>query len=83
MKTILSIGYNHYLVPASVNINHVLAALQKCTMLEHKYERGGYYLPKDEEPRIEVKLVQDQTVRDRPKRKALPEVASPDAHNTF
>lgn len=84
MKTILTIGYNHFVLPASVNVNAILAALQKAQRVESKLHKNRIiYIRDDGDPRIEVKLVDDDMVLDSKKLKQLPERASPDAHNTF
>jgi hypothetical protein len=84
MKTLLTIGYEHFILPASVNVNGLLAALQKAQPVDDKWvDNQKVYIRKDCEVTIEVKLVQDSCFIDSKKLKALPENASPDAHNTF
>lgn len=85
MKTILTIGYSHFVLPPSVNVNAILAALQKAQPVEDKWteKSGTIYIRKDRDITITVKLVPDADVIDSKKLKAIPEHASPDAHNTF
>lgn len=87
MKTILKIGGAYFLIPASVNVNAILAALQKAEPVEYDYvgSKKIFRLQRRHEHshEIEVSLVDDNAVIKPPPRKALPETASPDAHNTF
>jgi hypothetical protein len=80
MKTILSIGYTHFALPATANVNAVIALLQKATRVEKRYQDKRYiYTPTSEkEPDIMIEMVSDDCVIDpNKKRKALPEKASP------
>jgi hypothetical protein len=84
MKTVLTIGYTQFLLPSSVNVNALLGALQKAVPVEERYVDGRHvYYRRDRDTEVSVKLVADADIRDSKKLKALPEHASPDAHNTF
>jgi hypothetical protein len=88
MRTILNIGYVHFTLPASANVNAILAALNKAVRVEKHYDGKSarhYYTPATEKDvDISIEMVDDACVLDNPKkRKAIPEKASPDANNTF
>lgn len=86
MKTILTIGYSDFVLPASVNVNALLGALQKAEAVEHRYSSESnrhIYYRRDRDVEIAVKLVPDGDVRSSKELKAIAEHASPDAHNTF
>jgi hypothetical protein len=87
VKIVMRIGYQHFLVPQSVNVNAIIAALAKATPLKHELSNNRYiYVPdRDGSTKCTIEMVEDDTVVDpaKTKRKALPEHASEDAHNTF
>ncbi|MGN6385728.1 MAG: hypothetical protein ACTHMT_05755 [Verrucomicrobiota bacterium] len=86
MKTILTIGHKHFLIPANANLNTIIAVLSKATQLDRDWtSEGGEIFRTDKRPdEIKVQLVKDsQVFLNQPKLKAIPENASPDAHNTF
>jgi hypothetical protein len=85
MKTLLTIGYNHFILPASVNVNAILAALQKAQPVrkEYKADHHVYYPETGRGAEISIELIKDSHVHETKKLKAIPEHASPDAHNTF
>lgn len=84
VKTILTIGYEHFVLPASVNVNSVLQALSKAEPVESKWTgHKELYRRKPREVAISVKMVPDEDVIEPKKLRAIAEHASPDAHNTF
>lgn len=88
MKTILSIGSSHFLIPSSVNVNAILGALSKASMLDRVWSHARneeVFQPSKYERDITIRLVrEDQIITPKkPKLKAIAETASPDAHNTF
>jgi hypothetical protein len=84
LKTILTIGHEHFLLPASANINAVLAILAKAQPLRREWKASGeVYYPEATPMRVSVEIVPDSHIIDTKKLKAIPEHASPDAHNTF
>ena len=87
MKTLLSIGYSRFILPANTNVNAVIAALQKATPVREDYRDGKcLYYPEAREGRmvnISIQLVPDDSVINTKALKRLPEQAGPDAHNTF
>lgn len=84
MKTILTIGHQHFLLASSANVNAIIATLSKAHRCDRTYRTHGYiYHVSEGEPEIEITLVKDSQIIERPKRKQIAEKASPDAHNTF
>lgn len=85
MKTILEIGHQYFLLPASANINAIIAVLGKATALAWITSAAGEdrYKPSGTAPRIQIKMVADNQVIDPIKPKQIAAEASPDAHNTF
>ena len=88
MKTILNIGYLKFLVPPSANVNALIAILGKSTLVKEEKVNGEFVFVPDSSERhcnpIRIELVDDSRVLEgRPKRKAIAQHASPDAHNTF
>lgn len=84
MKTILTIGYEHFVLPASVNLNVVLQALSKAQPVQDRWNgHKDLYVRQDREVKISIKMVPDDAVIDSKKLKQIAEKASPDAHNTF
>ncbi|ODU24024.1 MAG: hypothetical protein ABS95_02530 [Verrucomicrobia bacterium SCN 57-15] len=85
MKTILQIGYKHFLLPSAVNVNAVLQALSKATQMDRDWSesRGEIFRPEKRPDDIAIKIVKDEQVMAPTKPKALPEKASEDANNTF
>lgn len=69
MKTILTIGYNDYILPNSVNVNTLLQSLSKAIPTEKKFHDGNYYyIPgKERSSDLQVSMV---------KRKLIPEKSS-------
>ena len=80
MKTILSIGHNHYLLPASVNVNTLLKTLSGARSLERDWnpvQRDTYKI--ENEIEIEIKIVKDEQVKPPKKAKQIPEKSGPEA----
>jgi hypothetical protein len=78
MKTLLTIGYEHFILPASVNVNALLAALQKAQPVDDKWvDNQKVYIRKDREVTIEIKLVQDSCVIDSKKTEGSPRERQP------
>ena len=83
MKTILTIGYHHYELPASANVNLILKALSGAVEMEKNWHEGNYYYTPAKDPgALQVKLVDNKFVIDG-KRKIIPEHSGPEADNTF
>lgn len=88
MKIILTIGYQHFLLPASANVNAIISVLNKSTPLNFDKVGEDYvYVTETDTDRakLKIEMVDDNKVIDpaKVKRKALSESASADAHNTF
>lgn len=86
MKTILTIGHNHFLLGSGANINALVALLDKVKTVERKYvssQAGDLYILTGAAPDTQITFIQDSQVVQPPKPKAIPEKASPDADNTF
>ena len=85
MKTLLTIGHNHFILPDSANVNVLLKALSSAKEVDDNWTGNTYqYVLTDKAPRIEVKMINEKHIIDPKKnRKAIPEKAGPDAHNTF
>ena len=84
MKTIIRIGYQDYLLPASANVNLLLKTLGDAVELESKLESKfldaqQIYFPCKDHREIEVRVVRDSQVLDG-KQKLLKEKAGPDAN---
>ena len=80
MKTILTIGCYHFGVPAKKSINSIRDLLSDCKSVDRRYVNNRIEFVFSESPGVSVDLVEDHLVT---ARKALPEKASPDSHNTF
>lgn len=82
MPTILSIDHTHFLIPDSVNINTLVKAFEKVKLLKWDYERGGSreWFEVDRAPRIEIKIVPKDQIREPKKAKQIPEKAGPDCN---
>lgn len=87
MKIIIEIGHTKFLMPPSANVNAVLQVLSKAILVDEDHRSGRtVYLPAKERPYsvpIKVEMIEDHQFLDPKKRKAIPEKASPDAHNSF
>lgn len=84
MKTILSLGHTDYLLPAKCNVNALLAILSEIKEVRYDWKGDSKtYVVQPDARKIEITLVEDHKVTEPPKRKSIPEKASPDAHNTF
>ena len=86
MKTILSIGHRHYLLPDSANVNTILKALSAARELDRRWDstsnRERYTLAPDAVD-VSIKMISPKDILDPKKPKQIAEHASPDAHNTF
>ncbi len=86
MKTVLRIDHTFFELGTGANINALVAILQKAKPLHRKFhhtESRDKYVLGVEKPEIEILFVQDSQIEEKPKHKAIPEKASPDANNTF
>ena len=83
MKTILTIGHAHYVLPASANVNVIMKALSGAVQVDDRWNDGEtFYHPMDRSVRVKAELVQDRFVIDRKKLKRLPQHAGPDANGS-
>lgn len=77
MKVLLSIGYDHYLMPSTAAAERVLSGLSKAVELERSYQDDAMvYYPRCEKGdpcRVRLELVPDDRVLKRKPLLALPQ----------
>lgn len=73
MKQILSLDYQEFVLPASVNLNAILKALSSSKRAKVRYHDGNYYYEVAGTPAIAIKVVDEKFIIDPSKRKAIPE----------
>jgi len=78
-KTILTIGYREYLLPASANVNVLLKALAGCVELESRFHDGQqFYFPSKKSITIKIETVDARQVIEG-KQIMIPEKCGPEA----
>jgi hypothetical protein len=81
MKTILSIGYRHYVLPASANVSTIIKNLAGAVEAEEKYHDGKYYYVPKEGIEMNFKVVKPEFVLDG-KRRSIPEKCGPESQGS-
>ncbi len=79
MRTILTLGYEDYLLPAKANANQLIASLAGAVKLRRKYHDSAEVWLPDGDAKITIAIVKDDSILDT-KRKRLPEKSGPEAH---
>ena len=81
MKTILTIGYQNFLLADGTNVNTILKALAGAKKVDRRYEhRRNFYKIEPDPVEVSVEMVQPAQVIPAKVPKAIAEQASPDAH---